>query len=737
MSAEHPRDRRDEESSKKAMSTGSIVPANGAAANLARHSTDNGDELGPASGSAATQSGAPRQAITPRSLWRYKGTIAAVFCVAAGISVPAVWTTVRPQFSSTAKVRVAPVIQKLVYDTGEQSVPVYSAYLNSQVSLITSSEVVRPVLEREDVKATEWYRTTPFVLLGDPPTLIERLNENLMVVPLMGTELIDVTMMAENPKDAALIVNALVDQYQALCDGVLRSDEQKRSDTLEDELKGVQREIGELIDAKYRTIDQAATGLPPELRTALSEEMKRLNLELTRLESGSEGGAPGMGDAASGLMGGDPLWLQLKAQVDASRLEVRMEQHRLGEDHPRMKGLLADLREKEDALGARAAQMGFGPVAGNSKEATERRREELKRLLSQYAERSKQATGLERDLAMLEERLADRKALRDDIRRRLQELHVESKAPGRVSIASAGLVAARPSQDRRVVLSLFALVASALLGISAACLRISGDSSIHEIDDVTRVTRDPFLGQLPYVPNALAVFEDPRGGLTLRESVRMVRTALLQRVRGGVGRVLVVTSPGASAGKTTLSVMLGRSLAQLGKRVLLVDADFARPELSRVYGGERPRGLRSLLAGRDTHESVIVPTGDHGFDLLPAGLPVSANDAELLANGSFHRALEHWRGRYELVLIDGPPVLAAANAGILASQVDGALFVLRASHSRRSEAMRALATLSAAGARLIGTVLVGATDPTAYYSSNYYRDPKQSRHLAAPSYVNS
>jgi capsular exopolysaccharide synthesis family protein len=215
----------------------------------------------------------------------------------------------------------------------------------------------------------------------------------------------------------------------------------------------------------------------------------------------------------------------------------------------------------------------------------------------------------------------------------------------------------------------------------------------------------------------------------MEESIRMLRTTLLQRLpkSEGSGSAMTITSAGTNVGKTTLAILLARSLQQLEKRVLLVDTDFRRSSLSRMMGVEDHCGLVELLTGQSSPEDVVVSSSVNGFHLLPAGKRQAREDSDLLANGIMSACIKRWKEGYDFVILDGPPALSTADGRILAGQTDGAIMVLRASQCTRGDAVEASAGLSDAGATLLGTVLVGARDRSEYYAYDNYQDIPKTR----------
>jgi len=210
----------------------------------------------------------------------------------------------------------------------------------------------------------------------------------------------------------------------------------------------------------------------------------------------------------------------------------------------------------------------------------------------------------------------------------------------------------------------------------------------------------------------------------------MIRTALLNRLEGGVelrgpgGQVVQLASAGPGSGKSTLAVLLARSLAQSGKRVLLVDADMHRPSLAQHFAIALSPGLLDLLArgqggaggaregeaGASAYHATSIPT----LSVLPSGRSTRQEDQELLVNGTFSTLLAQWRGRFDFILLDGPPLLQSADAAILSRHADGTILVVRQRHCQRMALVEALAVLSSAGGKLLGTVFVGSGHEQVY-----------------------
>ncbi|MEA2641130.1 MAG: protein-tyrosine kinase [Chloroflexota bacterium] len=179
-------------------------------------------------------------------------------------------------------------------------------------------------------------------------------------------------------------------------------------------------------------------------------------------------------------------------------------------------------------------------------------------------------------------------------------------------------------------------------------------------------------------------------------------------------QLVLVTSARPDEGKTTTLANLGVVAAQAGARVILVDADFRRPQLHELFGVDNSRGLTSVLLGDLDLEAAVSEVGVDGLLVLATG-PVPPNPAEVMRGTRIDEVLTRLRTVADLVLLDSPPVSAAADASALASRVDGVVLVLDARRTRRDPARRAKEQLERVNARLLGVVLNNAQlDADAY-----------------------
>ena len=280
------------------------------------------------------------------------------------------------------------------------------------------------------------------------------------------------------------------------------------------------------------------------------------------------------------------------------------------------------------------------------------------------------------------------------------------------------------------------LMGGLLVGIGLAFLADLTDKSFRNPDEVRVRLGLPLLGHVPFLaadPEAakkVAAGEiaiDPmllsffRPKSLESEAYRAVRTAIFFSVQGEGHRVLQVSSPNKGDGKSLMVSNLAISMAQSGKKVLVIDADCRRPRQHKIFSLPNTIGVSSILANGDDWRSAIHTTPVEGLWIIPSG-PIPPNPSELLSSPRFSALLESARADFDYVLVDTPPLLAVTDPCVVAGHVDGLVLILRLSRQGRPHAERARQILMSLGVKVLGVVVNGVTrqSGTGIYSSEHY-----------------
>ncbi len=207
----------------------------------------------------------------------------------------------------------------------------------------------------------------------------------------------------------------------------------------------------------------------------------------------------------------------------------------------------------------------------------------------------------------------------------------------------------------------------------------------------------------------LITITDPRSPVA--EAYRRLRTNLEFASLDSSLRTLLVTSAGPDEGKSTTLSNLAVSIAQAGRRVILVDGDLRHPRLHELFGLDNRQGLTTVV-GQASGDIPLQESGVNGLRVLAAG-PLPDIPADLIASPAVETLIATLREQADIVLFDAPPVVTVTDAAVLASKVDGVLLVINAGRTRREYAQRAKALLAQVHARVIGAVLTNAPHESA------------------------
>jgi receptor protein-tyrosine kinase len=257
-----------------------------------------------------------------------------------------------------------------------------------------------------------------------------------------------------------------------------------------------------------------------------------------------------------------------------------------------------------------------------------------------------------------------------------------------------------------------------LLGVTAAFVREALDVRVRDVDVIEEGHQVPVLAVVPNqdARERVPALSKPESARV--EAYRKVRTHLLFAAAEGMPRVLVVTSPNEAEGKTSLAINLAVVSAQAGQRVIVVDGDLRRPMVAQtLLGTSQAPGVVDLLRGSSALGDVI-RRHDSGVDVVPAGRP-PADPSALAASPELAGLIAGLAQRYDLVIVDAPPVLPVADALHLASVSAGVVLSSRAGATTETELRRARESLERARATVLGIVLIGSRGADDSYGYGY------------------
>lgn len=298
----------------------------------------------------------------------------------------------------------------------------------------------------------------------------------------------------------------------------------------------------------------------------------------------------------------------------------------------------------------------------------------------------------------------------------LDRTREDREAPIRLSVTRAAVAPDGPSSPVPVLNLAVGLLLGALVGIGVAYAIDSLDTSVRSEADVIKATGLPMLAVVPtnsgVATRPLISVEgsDP----IWSEAYRRLRTNLSFVEPDSPPRVIAVTSAVSGDGKSLTAANLAVSLTQSGLRCLLIDADLRRPSLAKLLGLDASVGVTSVIAGHALLADVIQTRDGLGF--LASG-PLPPNPSEILGSEAFAHLIRAALQVYDRVIVDTPPLVAVTDAAVVATVMDAVVLVARSKGTNRTDLRKALLSLRAVDAKVVGAVLnqVSPKDMGSYY----------------------
>ncbi|HJR16874.1 MAG TPA: AAA family ATPase [Gemmatimonadales bacterium] len=602
---------------------------------------------------------------------------------------------------------------------------------------------------------------------------VDRLAAGVTVTNRPGTDIIDVRSWSSNPRAAQRIVNSTVTAFQRLNVLSAKQKSQRRREFLE----GQQKQTDSLLArvqadlAAFRSRQQLASSqnaLDAQQTSMLALDARRSELEadrstfaalLAQIKKGGSGESEALRALASSpALADNPTVGNYYRQLD--NYQYRLDSMTTGPW--RAAPTNPDLVQLKSLMTSVKAQLRQAVASHIS--TLDARIASLRDLRARSGQSLQVLPAMAEEEARLTSRVQTLTSTSDQVRQEYQKARMaEEVEAGDVEIVSLADTPYAPALGSASVKLILGVLLGFLLGMGGAFLLEAMNTSIRRPEDLDLALNVPGLAVIPRL-TASAQPARRLGGLLGSgkkgdagserslgavsqpfsvglEAFRMLRTSLIWCEQGDQMKTLVVTSAAPGEGKTLTAANLAVTFAYDGLRVLLIDCDVRRPKLHGLFQVPRAPGLMELLTpaiaasngvesltfdpGQGRTESgravtdVIRPTKIRGLSLLPCGaLPTNASN--LLSGVRMRVLLQELAKNFDLVILDTPPVLATADAGILSSLADGVLLVVRAGQTDRVAAKRAHQQLVNVKARVVGTVLNDPGGEVSQYGDYYY-----------------
>ncbi len=360
------------------------------------------------------------------------------------------------------------------------------------------------------------------------------------------------------------------------------------------------------------------------------------------------------------------------------------------------------------------------------------RKDEIEAELPALSAKVKELEGVRLQVASLQGKMDRARSRYEDVSRRLQELNLTASTLGvSTDILEPALTPQAPIEPNLMRTLMMGIGIGAMVGMGLAYLAETLDQTFRDPNDLQRTLRAPLLAHIPRfrltakdkeaaqqrkVSPVLRALLSPRS--MEAEIFRLLRTSILQWIKRERAKVIAVTSAHPGDGKSTLVANLAASLAQAGQRVLLIDADMRRPKVATTFGVAESPGLTDCLEGDLELDAAVVSSSQERLSLLPSGTANSA-PAELLESFRFQSLLDQCREKFDVILLDSPPLLAVADPVILSQVADGMLLAVRVQKNGRQSVERARAMIDEEQAKVVGIVVNGVSSQDKQFGYGY------------------
>ena len=692
-----------------------------------------------------------------------------VICLVAAVVAGVLGTVLsRPKYSAKAVLDVVrQAASPVPFAAGQGDGAPASEFLPSQIQLMQSREIAERVVRRLNLLSDPDFNPSHYSEFRvDPkgqvpkPTDAEIVDAALEVqgwvdVTIMrGTSLVEISAAAPSPELAAAIPNAVADSYIdwniesrfkliGQSSSFLASQIEQAKAEIEAKEKellayGRQKEIVS-VDASTNPSLQKLESVNRDLATAVGDRVARE----ARYDELRSAAPETLAESSSSLVGSLRIELQRLEREYAEKSNVYKP------EWPAMQQLKSQIEEGRQNLRVAITEGASKAVqAARSEYLTALRREQSLRAMT----RTEQSAALDQGSSAvayknLRVEIDTKRALLDNLLRQQGETEVISRLREDqltsiriVDRALPPVEAFEPSLKKNLTVALFL---GLVLGVGLAIFLSYLDRSLRTPEEVERLVGLPPLGVIPARGTfpalsstgarlfrgkaktepedeensiELSPHEEPRSPIA--EAYRAFRTALLLSRAGGV-KCVVLTSAFPHEGKTTTAVNLAVVLGQLGRRVLLVDADLHKSRLHGIFRIPNRVGLVSILAEGIEPSRAIVKTAIPGVFVVPAG-PEAPNPSGLLASDAMRKFLELAATNFDHVIVDSPPVLPVSDTLVFAQQTDGVILCVRAGATSREHVIRARDRILRSGVPIVG-VLINALAPehAAYHRYEY------------------
>ncbi len=687
--------------------------------------------LGDATGGGAFQ----RNAL--RAVWRRRWVVAACL-IAGGILGYLKYATTEPVYEGRARILISQSGPKLVQQDFAGSLAAGgAAWLRTQCDVIRSPVVLNQVAESPAMRNLPMFRNDPKLAAN----IGGYLAASTFASTIQPSEIVYVAVRGPDADGVASLANQVVEAYKNFNDKLKQESVSEVLRVLRDKKDENDLNLRTLVSERLAfqranaTLSFNRSERNPVLErvAALSSALTQARLDLVRTTAERESVKSMLSDPsrvrqllASPQYRGEGYMMRRELRDMQNALEALSSTYLPGSDRVTAQLQRLDRIKSEIQAEERASAEAVMADISRRMEAYEQQVEQYNRWLNDEQAIVLTVNTKQAEFDRIAAEISRLEKYGDQLNDQMKSIGLaESAGAMNVYVVEQASTNRAPVEPNLLKLIFIGCAAGLLLGAGLGLLLEFTDQRMRSAEEIKAVVGLPIMGVVPHIVQArtqsargLMVHHDPMSDVA--EAYRTVRTAVSFSVPGASIKTLLITSPAPGDGKTTLSSNLACAIAQAGSRVVLLDCDFRKPTLHRVFELKPEVGMSSVLAGDASIAAATQQSSVPGLSIICCG-PIPANPSEILNSQGFLDLLEDLGKSYDIVLIDSPPVLPVTDARVLAASCDAVLIALRAEKTTRSAAVSARDQLSSVGGRLLGVVVNDVSRRKGIYS-HYYAD---------------
>ena len=681
------------------------------------------------SGSSAELTFATLWRIASEWRWLILGSTAVAL---AGAIVLTLLTT--PVYKSAAVLEINPPSVEILEDAQAKTTSDDRQYFATQIGLLSSRSLAQRVAQELNLASKPDFADPEADRASRLKAATGTLLRDFEVQPVQQSRLIEISYSSTDPSLAAQVTNTFADNF-------INSNLERRYEAssyartfLERQIANVKRELEKserqlVAYAQQQGIINTGTAQAGEqsdasslqgaslvaLNQALAEaQTRRISAEQAYRQSRSAGTTAEVNESTQALR-------QQRATLES---EYQDKLASFKPDYPDMVRLRARIDALEQQIRREAGNVAGGRVNTLAREyqaaaAAERmiqaRVNQLRGSVLNLRGRSIQYNILQREVDT-------NRSLYEALLERYKKIGVAGGVGmNLVSIVDRAEVPVLPYKPNLILNLLTGLAIGLALGIGAALALEFLNDTIKTPDDVRDKLRLASLGVIPRKESQESLAEELKDQTSaVSEAYFSLRTSLQFTTDTGAPKTLLITSTRAAEGKSSTTLALAQNFARLGNSVLLIDGDLRKPAF--VTGGNQDVGLSKLLTNSDRLRDHVLKTEFENLCLVPCG-PLPPNPAELLASPRLRAIITEAAAEFDMVIVDGPPVLGLADAPLLGAATRGTLMVVETGKTRTKAAVDAINRLKSSGSHIVGAVLTKYRHRSHGYGYGYSYEP--------------